>query len=179
MEIFKDVPNYEGIYLVSNTGKIISKKRLGTPGGKMTGFISKGYRRVLLSKNGNKKNHSVHRIVAETFIDNPFDKPNVNHIDGNKKNNHVSNLEWCTDSENQLHAYRLGLQKVNVKDAHKVRHEQTKISILQFDLTGNFLREFESIKEAANTIGIKDGSHISAVAKGKRKKCGGYIWKYK
>lgn len=144
----------------------------------MVGDISKGYRRVLLSKNGVKKHFLVHRLIAETFIPKADDRNYVNHKDGNKLNNCVSNLEWCTRSENQIHAYKKGLQKVNVKEAHKVRHEQTKVGIDQFDMSGNFIKKFNSITEAADVLGIKNGSHISAVARGKRNSCGGYRWKY-
>ena len=69
-----------------------------------------GYSRIELSRRGKAKKHLVHRLVASTFVQNPDNKPCVNHIDGVKLNNHFSNLEWVTRSENQLHAYRLGLQ---------------------------------------------------------------------
>lgn len=179
MEIWANVIGFEGSYRVSNTGKVYSEKRAGTSGGLLTGFNDKGYRRVLLSKDGKNYKYSVHRLVAKHFLLNIDKKTSVNHIDGNKSNNNSQNLEWCTASENQLHAYDLGLQKANVKEAHKVRHEQTKVAILQFNTEGKFIKEFESIREAAKSIGMSDGTHISAVAKGKRRKCGGYIWKYK
>ena len=114
----------------------------------------------------------------ETFIPNPLKKPQVNHIDGNKINNDLKNLEWVTQSENQLHAYATGLQKVNIVEAHKVRHEQTKRKVMQLSMDGEELKTFNSIKEAAEHIGRKDGTKFSAVARGKRKSTGGFKWKY-
>jgi hypothetical protein len=84
-----------------------------------------GYFRVELWDNGRGKKHSIHRLLAEAFIPNPDNKPHVNHIDGDKANNALSNLEWVTQSENQKHAYKLGLQKGyhvagrKISDAHK------------------------------------------------------------
>ena len=87
-------------------------------------------------------------------------------------------MEWVTKSENQLHAYATGLQKVNVTEGHKVRHEQTKRKVMQLSIDGKELKTFNSIKEAAKHIGRKDGTKISAVARGKRKSTGGFKWKY-
>ena len=112
-EIWKDIKGYEGLYQISNTGKIKSLERYKDNHSKKQlvkekirkQIISKtGYYTCMLTKNGNLKLFKVHRIVAEAFIPNPNNYPIINHIDGNKLNNNVSNLEWCTRSENQKHA---------------------------------------------------------------------------
>ena len=106
-EVWKDI--YEE-YQISNLGRIKSlkwgKERILTP---RKNF--KGYMQIHIRVNGKDKVIKVHRLVAEAFIPNPDNKPQVNHIDGNKENNTSLNLEWCTNSENQLHAYKNGLQK--------------------------------------------------------------------
>jgi hypothetical protein len=178
VEIWRDVPNYEGLYQVSNIGRVKSIKRCGTKGGILKGVIHTGYKRVLLKKNGVGRSFCAHRLVAEVFLGNPAGKECVNHIDGNKTNNIAANLEWCTRSENQIHAYKIGLQKPNVNKSLEVRHEQTKIKIRQLDMNGNYIKTFGSIREAAKSMGMNDGTHISAVARGKRKQCGGFTWEY-
>lgn len=119
-EIWVDIKDYEGFYQVSNLGRVRSLPRWVKGKGKSIqlrdGFylkvdIAKGYERVTLFKNNNRKRVMVHRLVAQHFVDNPKNKPEVNHIDGNKRNNKLTNLEWVTSSENQLHAFKTGLQK--------------------------------------------------------------------
>lgn len=111
-EIWKDVLNYENTYEISSLGRVRNKKReliLNPP------ITPKGYIRISLFKDGKSKNHMVHRLVAEAFIENPKNKPTVNHIDGNKTNNKISNLEWATHSENLIHAYDNELKQAKVK----------------------------------------------------------------
>ena len=118
--IWKDIENYEGIYQVCNRGEIKSLERYVTWKDRLQ-FVKErilkqdvnkfGYHIVTLSKNGKTKRFSVHRLVSLSFILNHENKPEVNHIDGNKTNNHYTNLEWFTSSENQIHAFKLGLQK--------------------------------------------------------------------
>ena len=108
--IWKDIKGYEGLYAVSNTGLVKGKKynRVLKP------EINKGYARISLSKGGKASKQFIHRLVASHFIPNPDNKPQVNHINGDKLTNTAINLEWVTCSENHKHAYQLGL-----KDAKK------------------------------------------------------------
>lgn len=101
IEKWKDVDGYEGLYKISNFGRVKGKHRI-----KSQQDNGKGYLTVHLNKNGKSRWHLVHRLVAKAFIENPENKPTVNHIDGNRKNNNVNNLEWATYSENNLHSYR-------------------------------------------------------------------------
>ena len=119
MEIWKDIQGYEGLYQVSNIGNIKSLDR--TVGENRTPYLKKGrilkawkyngYLCVNLCGEGKNVKLKVHRIVAETFIDNPKNKKEVNHINGNKTDNRVENLEWCSHKENIQHAFRTGLRK--------------------------------------------------------------------
>jgi hypothetical protein len=117
MEIWKDIKGYDGLYQVSNEGRVkalsrVVKSRWGTPKPLKEKEIrevvdSLGYSRLSLSKDGNVKAHKIHRLVAEAFL---FGEGQINHIDGNKQNNHVSNLEFCTQRENNIHAQETGLK---------------------------------------------------------------------
>lgn len=102
-ELVKSIDGTAGKYVISSCGKVMRFK--ANKWSDVNGEINHGYNRVNLSLNGKAKKFRVHRLVAQAFIDNPLNKPFVNHIDGNKLNNHVSNLEWCTASENEHHSY--------------------------------------------------------------------------
>ena len=123
-EIWKDIENYEGLYQVSNYGNIRSlnaiincKGAKGIENHIRKGRIlkpsinTKGYYYVNLSKNGKVKNLRVHRLVANAFLKNEYNLPIINHIDGNKLNNNILNLEFCNYSHNLKEAYRIGLRK--------------------------------------------------------------------
>jgi hypothetical protein len=117
MEIWKDIKGYEGLYQVSNEGRVkalsrVVKSRWGTPKPLKEKEIreivdSLGYSRLSLSKDGKVKTHKIHRLVAEAFL---VGEGQINHIDGNKQNNNVSNLEFCTQRENNIHAQETGLK---------------------------------------------------------------------
>lgn len=105
MEKFKDVKGYEGLYQVTSWGRVysVNKQKFVNPQ-----LTVKGYARVdLYNENGKRKHCKVHRLVAKAFIRNPYGKDQVNHKDGNKLNNSVTNLEWVTDAENKLHQKQL------------------------------------------------------------------------
>ena len=128
-EVWKDVKGYEGYYQVSNLGNIKSLERIIENSGTLTGYYKvkerilkprenknrNGYYELSLRKDGKEKRFKVHRLVACAFIENPYNKPEVNHIDGNKSNNCVSNLEWTTSKENKEHAWNMGLNNSNHK----------------------------------------------------------------
>ena len=185
-EVWKDVKGYEGLYKVSNTGKVKSFQRNRE---KLLSdkYYENGYLRASLSKNNEKKKVLIHRLVAETFIPNPENKPEVNHIDGNKKNNNASNLEWCTRCENVKHAWKTGLNEEHREKLSKTAYktvnklwEKNKKPVIQMDLDGNFIREFDSAKEAFEYYGIKRlQTSISACCTGRRKTAHGYKWKFK
>ena len=128
MEIWKDVKGFEEYYQVSETGKIRRKKgKTIYKDGRVADFSQtilkqsenkKGYFKVYLSKNSKKYIKTVHRIVAETFIPNPKNKKTVNHIDCNKKNNKIENLEWLTNKENMRHAFDNGIFKQEIKQLY-------------------------------------------------------------
>ena len=116
-EIWKDIKEYEGLYQVSNLGRIKSLPRNGTV--QVVKILNPckdtyGYLRIKLSKNNKAKKYQVHRLVAQAFIPNPENKPQVNHLDGNKLNNYYKNLEWCTNGENQIHSYVLNPNRWNI-----------------------------------------------------------------
>ena len=141
-------------YYVSSCGRVF-----GCKGNEMKQTTTnRGYRRITLSINGKEERWSVHRLVALLFIPNPEQKPQVNHIDGNKENNDVSNLEWCTASENNKHAFRTGLKKNLVKGKYGKDHIASKPIVCVE--TG---RVYNCQREVAEELGedYKWTSHLS------------------
>ena len=144
---------------VSNKGNVVSYKRgFGYP--LKVIYNNSGYQMVSAG-DGHRPMRYVHRLVAETWIDNPNHYEQVNHINGNKDDNSVENLEWVTRSENMRHAYRTGLKKV----------KGTPIRIVETD------EVFESVSECARRIGASHG-HISNCLAGRQSTCHGYHFEY-
>lgn len=179
-EVWKDIEGYEGLYQVSNFGRVRSLDRnvtnKGVYGDKSTYFTKgkllkpsekQGYLRVVLSKNNERCTCSVHRLVAETFIPNPLNLPCVNHKDENKSNNHVDNLEWCSVGYNNTYGT-------------KIENTKRKLSktVYQYDLSGNFIKEWIGASYASEALSINK-RQICSVCNNKRKTAGGFIWKYK
>ena len=159
-EIWKDIEGYEGLYQISNLGRIRKYIILRQ-------FLShKGYLTTQLSKENKSKTFLVHRLVAKTFIPKIDGKNQINHKDGNKINNKVENLEWCTQKENINYS-----QKIN--SSYNDRNKEVQ----QFDKNNKLLATYKSISDASRITGIKVSS-ISYSANGQRKTGGGYIWRF-
>ena len=164
MEIWKDVKGYEGLYQVSNLGRVksLNYRRSGKERLLSLAHDKDGYLYVCFRKNGKQKLHKVHRLVAQAFIPNPDNLPQVNHKDENKTNNNVKNLEWCTNEYN--HNYGTRNERVGKSLSKKI------ICIT----TGEI---FNSMREACRKYNIHTGS-MTECCQGKRKTAGGYKWEY-
>lgn len=176
--MIKEINGYPGYY-ASDTGEVWSVKR-GTLHRLTPTLNRKGYERVKLSVGGVSKTISVHQIIARTFIPNPDNKPQVNHKDENKRNNNVTNLEWCTCLENVR--YGTGIARsANSRKGIKVDNTKTanshKIPILQLDKNGQVLKSWSSATDAGNELNLSS-SHITSCCRGVRRTCGGYMWRY-
>ena len=164
-EIYKNLgflgfPNYE----VSNLGNVKSLNYNKTGKAQILKLKknNKGYLIVGLYKNNKQKWSLVHRLVAEAFISNPDNLPQINHKDENKTNNCVENLEFCTAEYNNNYGTRI---------------EKTSKPVKQFDLQGNFIQEFPSVMEVQRKLGYFQGG-VSSVCRGERKTANGYRWSY-
>lgn len=195
-EIWKDITGYEGYYQVSNLGRVRSLKRSWAVTNQYNVLFrsctkekiikpilfNTGYLYVSLSKNNIKKNIAIHRLVAEAFIPNFDDFPMVNHIDGNKQNNNVNNLEWCTYKHNSQHAYSIGLvnhYSGETSPMYGVKGKDHPISkaVYKCDKQENILERFDTVKEASESIGVKM-CNISECCHGTQKTSGGFVWRF-
>ena len=179
-ETWKDIKGYVGLYQVSSLGRVrsIPRKYMQKEIKLLKPTERFGYLHVWLCKGGVSKCKRVHRLVAENFIKKINLEQNiVNHKDGNKQNNRVENLEWCTQKENIQHAIKNGLFNF---DAYKLLRNKKNVgrNVIQFDKKGNLIKEWKSIAEAEKYFGVKT-SHISECCNGKYKTTMGYIWRYK
>ena len=174
IEEWKDIQGYEGKYQVSNHGRVKSLARYRKNNGNSQSFQgerilkqsvnNKGYCIVELCRDSKRKRHSVHRLVADAFIENNENREQVNHKDENKQNNHVENLEWCTCKENINHG------------SHNERMAKTKgTHVICSDETGTEI-EFYSLAEAERQTGVSQGN-ISRCLNGKRSSAGGFYWR--
>ncbi len=171
-EIWKDIKGYEGYYKISDLGRVkrlerkrydrnqILKERIVKTIYPKNGW----YPYLSLCKKGIYKNYTIHRLIAEAFLPNPDNLPCINHKDGNKQNNSISNLEWCDYSHNNREAHRLGLNRGTSKEVY------------QFDLNENLIKVWSSGRKAEQYYNI---GHIADCCNKKRKTSGGFIWKYK
>lgn len=210
-EIWGQLENFSR-YLISNKGRIKCISRRNNAYNNyysadyiMRDFNYKGYRKIQLTNDDGKKiTMFVHRLVALVFLPKIDGKTLVNHKDGNKNNNFVENLEWCTSRENVHHAINTGLLKTkaghvlpkhkkmlpeelhklqitilnkNRKQANQRAKELFSKKINQCDLQGNFIKTWNSTREIERKLGFAH-SHIGNVCKQKRKTAYGYIWRY-
>lgn len=173
MEKWKVVEGTDGALEVSSLGRVKSNLRDGRI--LKTQKDSKGYHRLRITINRKKMSFKVHRIVAQAFIANPDNKPQVNHIDGNKDNNAVSNLEWATNKENAHHARESGLWD-SVIEGSKRENESRKRPITATNYETGETLVFDSISQAEKALGSR---HITDVLKGKRRQAKGYVFAYR
>lgn len=171
--MIKQNNNYE----ISDYGNIRNKKtkRLLKPA-----ISNKGYYLVSLSNKGKTHTYTIHKLVMEHFNRCAFDYEVINHIDHNKLNNNISNLEYITQKENIIDAWNNGLCE-NVRNKAKINilkaSESEKIKINQYNLQGKFIRQWDYIRQIQNVLKINN-ANIVACCKGKRKSAGGYVWRY-
>lgn len=181
-EIWKDVEGYEGLYQVSNLGRV---KSLGmnfirsdlkpyTRSGRILHQLvyKNDYVKVELTNHGFSKRYYVHRLVAQAFIPNPDNLPEVNHKDENPANNHVDNLEWCTHKYNSNYGTRAKRIKNTMQSIGRM------VPVLMYSKDGKFIKRFDSIRGASEELNIHCGSIVECCQGKRRKSAGGYVWKY-
>ena len=172
IEIWKEIPGYEGYYEVSNYGRVRSMERVihdKLRPRKMPSKIlkfgidgkGKGYRHCLLYMNGMNKTYKVHRLVALAFIPNPQNYPIVNHKDENPANNRVENLEWCTNQYNCTYG---------------TIEERRGTKVAKYSKSGEFIEKYISVRSAARANGINETGIFHSIQRGHC--CGGYKWAY-
>lgn len=189
-EIWKPIEWSEGRYLISNLGRIKSTdwfcdyadgtKRIKKGHLLHPSILKCGYAQVKLQYKGKRKHFYLHRLIAEAFIENPNNLPYINHKDENKTNNNVSNLEWCTFEYNINYGTRNKRAGEKVAGSKNPQYKFGKdtsraIPIRQYSLTGEFIKEYDCAATAMRETGINQCT-IRAVANGKRKTAGGYLW---
>ena len=171
-EVWRDIEGYDGLYQVSNQGRVkslerkdclgrIVKERILKPG-----VVSDGYLFVVLCAGGKRKKFFVHRLVCQAFHKNPNNKPEVNHVNEDKADNRACNLEWCTRKENCNHGTR----------TERSAKAQSK-PIGQYTRDGELIKIWPSTAIVERQTGFSQGS-IWGVANGRHKQAYGYIWKY-
>ena len=167
-EIWKPIVEYDGLYEVSNLGRIKTKDNII----KKFVYTKDKYFRTSLYKNKKRKSFLVHRLVAQAFIPNPENKPQINHINGIKDDNRVENIEWCTQFENMQHAIKNHLNKPLRGSKHPNSRKTN-----QYDLNNNFIKQWDTITSASEYYKVCK-TCIRDCCIGKQKKSKGFIWKY-
>lgn len=155
-EVWRDIKGFEGLYQVSNLGRVKSlkcgKEKILKPGKTTCGYLQ-----VILSKDGKTKAYKVHRLVANTFIPNPNNLETVNHINEDKTDNRVENLEWMNYKDNKRYS--------------------SAVAVNQYTLDGKFIRTWDCMNEIHIQLGFSQGG-IWFCCQGKRKSSHGFIWRY-
>lgn len=171
-EIWKNIKETGNLYQVSNYGNIrsLNYRKTGQPKNMKQQQDQRGYLTVHIGG----KIYKVHRLVALYFVNNIANKQQVNHIDGNKKNNCSVNLEWCTNKENQLHCNKLGLRKIP-----KGKEVYNSKSVVQFNKNLKFIKKWDCMTTASKELNISQSqiSHCCLKHYG-YKSAGGYIWRF-
>lgn len=183
MEVWKDIKGFEGIYQISSHGRIKSFKK-NKKGYILSNRNKNGwYLNVVLTSKDNWRSVKIHRLVAESFIPNPDNKPEVNHKDGDKQNNKVENLEWVTESENMNHAINMNPNIVKGMN-HYNKYSRPK-TVQQFNFDGELMAEYPNCKLASEITGVCQ-RNIHAVAAQEeykpgltRSQAGGFVWRFK
>ena len=157
MKIYKNYLQY----IITEEGKVLRNNKILNPA-----VTAKGYYRITFSKNGKIKTFSVHRLVAELYVDNPNNYPFVNHIDGNKLNNHYTNLEWCNNSQNLIHAYKIGLRsKISRQGENNGRCKITEETAKKIKTEANL--KTNKVKDIAQKYNVSR-QLVSSIKKGTR-----------
>ena len=179
-EIWKDVKGWEGLYKISNYGRVKSclrqviqksgKKRIYKEKIMKCFLTPRKYIRLSLEYNGVKKKYSVHRMVAEAFIDNPQNYTQINHKDENQSNNIADNLEWCDAKYNMTYGSRI--ERTRLKTLNNPKNSKP---VLQYTFDGKLIKEYPSIMETRRLF----GNHVSEVCLHKCLSVYGYYWIYK
>ena len=184
-EIWKDIEGFEGRYQVSSCGRVKSLSHFQSFGNQGMRIIperllkygnrANGYMMVVLCKDNIRKSCNVHRLVAQAFIPNPNNLPQVNHIDENKHNNNVDNLEWVTSKENINHGTSLKRRSESQRYTQK-----SKKAVYQYDLNNNLIAIYVSIREAERANGYEHTGGISHCCNNRKgfKTFKGYKWSY-
>lgn len=174
-ETYKCIRGYESKYMISNFGNVMSLDYKNTKKPKVLVPV-KHHLGYLLIHLGENKIKMIHTLVAEAFIPNPENKKYVNHIDGNKQNNHVSNLEWVTSKENMNHAIRTGLRNPHKNNAKFGKDNHLSKYVLQYSKDGEFIKRWECVSDAARFFNGRSCTINNNIA-GRLKSAYGYVWK--
>lgn len=173
IEEWRMIPGYDGLYMVSNLGRVKSlnynktgEEKIMTPS-----VYTGGYLRVKLAKNKKRKLYLVHRLVAMAFIPNPDNLPYINHKDENPANNCADNLEWCT------HEYNINYGTRIEKVVKKTTNDKRSKRVVQYSLDGTAIKVWPSSHEIERQLGFRHGN-ITNCCRGRQNTAYGYIWQY-
>lgn len=186
IEVWKDIPGYEGLYQVSNKGRVRSIRREIVRTNNSNYYLDgkilspsyggNKYPSVNLWRNKTYKTFTIHRLVSVSFIPNPLNLKYINHKNGNKSDFSIENLEWCTHRENMIHASLNGLMKFHMIGKTGSKHPNSK-AVIKMLTNGEFVEEFESMNQAEIKTGIDHNSISRSCRLNRPHK--GFIWKFK
>lgn len=169
-EVWKDISEFEGLYQVSNLGRVRNRDGLV----KQTKTNNRGYIQICLHKQGKSYYKLMHRVVAEAFIPNPNELPQINHKDEDKNNNTIQNLEWCTNMYNRH--FGTSIQRMAQHHNYSEVAKASSKPVLQLK-DGMVIKQYESVMAASREVGISD-SAIRQVCYGRNKNSAGFQWQY-